>query len=106
MISAVTGARSIPPACWKYVNCVISIPSMTTCQPTPQAPSVGDSQLSSSNRTSCSARTTPRRSRLRRYISWTFSGEGFKTTWSCVCLPRRIGFSPYRPSAGRRDGWM
>ena len=49
----------MPPACWKYVNCVISMPSMTTCQPTPQAPSVGDSQLSSSKRTSCSARSMP-----------------------------------------------
>src|ERR1019366_9946477 len=22
-----------------------------------------------------------------------------------VCFSRRLGFSPYRPSAGRRDGW-
>src|SRR5581483_11676057 len=25
-------------------------------------------------------------------------------TCSCVCLNNRLGFSPYRPSAGRRDG--
>ncbi len=59
VISAETGERSIPPACWKYVNCVISIPSSSTCHPTPHAPRVGDSQLSSSNRMSCRVRSSP-----------------------------------------------
>ena len=49
----------MPPACWKYVNCVISCPSSSTCQPMPHAPSVGDSQLSSSKRTSWAAGSMP-----------------------------------------------
>src|SRR5580704_12898320 len=43
----------MPPHCWKYVNWVISWPSSITCQPIPQAPRVGASQLSSSNLMSC-----------------------------------------------------
>ena len=31
----------MPPSCWKYVHCVISMPSHQTSQPRPQAPSVG-----------------------------------------------------------------
>ena len=34
----------------------------------------------------------------------TSSGAGFRITWNCWCLNRRFGFSPKRPSAGRRDG--
>ena len=36
-----TGRQSMPPTCWKYVNWLISWPSSHTCQPRPQAPSVG-----------------------------------------------------------------
>ena len=57
--SAVTGMRSMPPACWKYVNCEISSPSSHTCQPSPHAPSVGDSQSSSTKRTSWSSGLVP-----------------------------------------------
>ena len=32
-------------------------------------------------------------------------GAGLRMTWNCWCLNRRFGFSPKRPSAGRRDGW-
>src|SRR5487761_81094 len=54
-----TGSRSMPPDCWKYVNCVISNPSSNTRHPTPRAPSVGDRQLSSSKRTSWCRESIP-----------------------------------------------
>ena len=53
MISAGIRSSSRPPSCWKYVNCVISIPSHQTSQPSPQAPTVGCSQSSSTKRMSC-----------------------------------------------------
>ena len=40
---------------------MISSPSSSTCQPIPHAPSVGDSQLSSSKRISCSLQIDPDR---------------------------------------------
>ena len=43
---------------------MISRPSSITCQPMPHAPSVGDSQLSSSNRMSCCRGSMPQASRL------------------------------------------
>ena len=71
----------------------------------PQAPSVGDSQLSSSKRMSCCRGLMPHASRLSRYSCCTSSGAGLRITWNWWCLNRRFGFSPNRPSAGRRDGW-
>ena len=59
MSSAETTGSSIPPHCWKYVNWEISVPSIHTCQPTPAAPSVGDSQSSSTSLRSCSSKATP-----------------------------------------------
>ena len=47
---------------------------------------------------------SPARPSDSRYSSCTFSGGGFRITCSCMCLNNRFGFSPYRPSAGRRDG--
>jgi hypothetical protein len=75
-----TGDSSIPPACWKYVNCVISSPSSHTCHPTPDAPSVGASQSSSMNRMSCSFGSNPSARRLSRYTPCTSVGDGFRIT--------------------------
>ena len=61
MISAGTRSSSSPPTCWKYVNCVISMPSHQTSQPRPHAPSVGCSQSSSTRRTSCVVEVDPER---------------------------------------------
>src|ERR1039458_10634461 len=69
VISPEIGSRSMPPHCWKYVNCVISRPSSITCQPMPNAPSVGDSQLSSSNLMSCLRRSMPMASRSEEHTS-------------------------------------
>ena len=80
--SAAIGDSSSPPACWKYVNWVISMPSNSTCQPMPQAPSVGDSQLSSSNRMSWARVSMPHASRLWRYRYCTSSGAGLRITWN------------------------
>src|SRR5277367_2763904 len=33
-----------------------------------------------------------------------FTGGGFRTTCNCVCRNSLFGFSPYRPSAGLREG--
>jgi hypothetical protein len=41
------------------VNCETSMPFSQTSQPRPQAPSVGDSQLSSTKRTSCLVKSSP-----------------------------------------------
>ena len=71
----------MPPTCWKYVNCVTSMPSIQTSHPVPQAPSVGPSQLSSTKRVSCAAGSMPMASSERRYCSCTSSGEGFSSTW-------------------------
>lgn len=53
------GSTSMPPTCWKYVNCVTSMPLSQTSQPRPQAPSVGLSQSSSTKRTSWSLGSRP-----------------------------------------------
>ena len=52
VIETGTGSTSMPPTCWKYVNCVTSMPLSQTSQPRPQAPRVGLSQSSSTKRTS------------------------------------------------------
>src|ERR687883_348436 len=54
------------------------MPSNITCQPMPHAPRVGDSQLSSSNLTSCCRGLMPHASRLSRYSCCTSSGAGFE----------------------------
>ena len=94
MISTETGSSVKPPACWKYVNCVISRPLSQTSQPRPQAPSAGDSQLSSTKRTSLAAMSIPIASRLRRYCSIGLPVSGLSTTWNCVWVCIRFGLSP------------
>jgi hypothetical protein len=94
VISTLTGSSSSPPACWKYVNWVISSPLSQTSQPSPQAPSAGDSQLSSTKRMSFACVSIPIASRLRTYSSWGSPGSGLRITWNCRCVWIRFGFSP------------
>ena len=54
---------------------MISIPSIQTSQPRPQAPRVGPSQSSSTKRMSCSSGRMPRARSEPRYRSWTSSGR-------------------------------
>ena len=94
MISAGTSSTSIVASCWKYVHCVTSVPSSQTSQPSPQAPIVGASQLSSTRRISCLARSTPMASSEPQYWSSTSSGAGLRITWYCQNCWNRNGFSP------------
>src|SRR6266498_558484 len=104
VISTETGSRLMPPACWKYVNCVISRPSSHTSQPRPHEPVAGLAQLSSTNLMSWAWMSMPSASRLSRYCSCGSPGSGFRITWNCVCVCSRLGFSPYRASSGRTLG--
>ena len=94
MISTAVGDTLSEPHCWKYVNCVTSMPSSHTSQPSPQAPSTGLSQLSSTNRRSCARVSMPSASSDPRYSSCAFPGSGFRITWNCVCRCTRFGLSP------------
>ena len=55
------------------------MPLSQTSHPRPQAPRVGDSQLSSTKRTSCTCGSNPSARRLSRYNSSRSGGEGFIT---------------------------
>ena len=82
---------------------VISMPSSQTSQPRPHAPSTGDSQLSSTKRTSCARVSMPNASRLPRYSSCGFPGSGFKITCSCEISERaRLRDSALQPCRQRR----
>src|SRR5436305_78673 len=70
----------MPPACWKYVNWVISIPSIHTSQPRPHAPRLGLSQLSSTKRMSCCSGSMPIATRERRYTSWLSACGGLSSS--------------------------
>src|SRR5699024_6224070 len=78
--STATGFASNPPICWKYVNWVISIPSSHTSQPSPAAPRVGFSQLSSTKRISWISGSIPNSTSESRYNCWILLGDGFMTT--------------------------
>src|SRR3990172_8314942 len=67
----------MPPACWKYVNCVISMPFSQTSHPIPHAPRVGDSQSSSTNLMSWQSGSMPSSLRLSKYMSFISSRQGF-----------------------------
>jgi hypothetical protein len=59
---------------------VISMPFSQISQPRPQAPSVGDSQLSSTRPDVVRQRIQPSAASEPRYRSMMFSGEGLMTT--------------------------
>src|SRR3546814_3789606 len=58
------------------------MPFNQTSQPRPQAPRVGDSQLSSTKRRSCTSGSSPSSFSEPMYSSRMFSGLGFITTRS------------------------
>src|SRR5512138_1240335 len=60
---------------------VISMPFIHTSQPSPHAPSVGFSQLSSTKRMSFFFVSIPSAVSEPRYNSRMSGGDGFSTTW-------------------------
>ena len=73
-----------------------------TSQPRPQAPSAGDSQLSSTNRTSCSPVSIPNASKLPKYSSWALPGSGLRTT--CMrCAGQALGIASRHPSTQNKE---
>jgi len=57
------------------------MPFSQISQPRPQAPSVGDSQLSSTRRMSCTVGSMPTARSEPRYRSMMSCGDGLMTTW-------------------------
>src|SRR5438876_870265 len=66
----------------------------------PHAPSVGDSQLSSSKRMSCFLSAMPRAARLFKYTSCTSAGEGLRMN----VLVEAIGIFPIATVGGPTAG--
>jgi hypothetical protein len=58
------------------------MPLSHTSQPRPQAPSVGDSQLSSTKRTSCTRGSKPERAQAVEVQLEEVGGEGLISTWN------------------------
>ena len=67
----------------------------------PQAPSVGDSQLSSSNRMSCFAGSMPQARRLSRYSGWAASGDYPVTFIPTVSRPNDPANADWTGRTGR-----
>ena len=68
-----------------------SMPFSHTSQPRPQAPSVGDSQLSSTKRMSCTAVSMPNSFSESRYSCWMWSGDGLQHHLELVVVLQAVG---------------